>query len=145
MLRPTFEDIVYFISRALATCVVGKTRGGVDMWLKSEGPWADHRPHFQLCVTQSCPSTSSKRKASQQQTTPIPSKLFYQIDSFAIDFKYPWIVMPALESFENSSNDPEPLTRLPFKPITRSHILHCSYDYWHPKYTLHFPALALLY
>ncbi|KAI9831950.1 MAG: hypothetical protein M1826_002678 [Phylliscum demangeonii] len=24
--------------------------------------------------------------------------------------------------------------RLPFKPISRSHILHCSYDYWHKLY-----------
>jgi len=39
--------------------------------------------------------------------------------------------MPAIES---SSSEPEPLTRLPFKPVLRSHILHCSYDYWHPKY-----------
>ncbi|KAL8676599.1 MAG: hypothetical protein Q9186_006899 [Xanthomendoza sp. 1 TL-2023] len=30
---------------------------------------------------------------------------------------------------QNSSS-----TRLPFPPVTRSHILHCSYHHWHPKY-----------
>ncbi|KAI1000787.1 Cell division cycle protein [Podosphaera aphanis] len=28
----------------------------------------------------------------------------------------------------------EPPKKLPFNPITRSHILHCSYSYWHPRY-----------
>lgn len=41
--------------------------------------------------------------------------------------------MPALDSSAEPLNV-QPLTRLPFKPISRSHILHCSYDYWHPKY-----------
>ncbi|RDL35280.1 Uncharacterized protein BP5553_07211 [Venustampulla echinocandica] len=41
--------------------------------------------------------------------------------------------MPAFESIE----DPEevrPLMRLPFPPVQKSQILHCSYDYWHQKY-----------
>ncbi|KAH6715147.1 D123-domain-containing protein [Leptodontidium sp. MPI-SDFR-AT-0119] len=42
--------------------------------------------------------------------------------------------MPALESTDGSRPAPEPLTKLPFEPVTRSHILHCSYDFWHPKY-----------
>ncbi|KAI6250799.1 Cell division cycle protein [Erysiphe necator] len=25
-------------------------------------------------------------------------------------------------------------SELDFEPVSRSHILHCSYDYWHPKY-----------
>ncbi|KAH8682944.1 D123-domain-containing protein [Tricladium varicosporioides] len=41
--------------------------------------------------------------------------------------------MPALEA-SIPSRETEPLTRLPFQPISKSHILHCSYDYWHPKY-----------
>lgn len=28
----------------------------------------------------------------------------------------------------------DPPKRLPFPPLTRSHILHCSYHYWHPLY-----------
>ncbi|KAF4635586.1 hypothetical protein G7Y89_g2519 [Cudoniella acicularis] len=41
--------------------------------------------------------------------------------------------MPALESTE-AQRETAPLTKLPFQPISKSHILHCSYDYWHPKY-----------
>ena len=43
--------------------------------------------------------------------------------------------MPAIIPASDSAAEPEaqPLTRLPFKPVTREHILHCSYDYWHPK------------
>ena len=26
-------------------------------------------------------------------------------------------------------------TPVQFPPVTRKHILHCSYDYWFPKYT----------
>ncbi|OJJ43817.1 hypothetical protein ASPZODRAFT_19119 [Penicilliopsis zonata CBS 506.65] len=33
---------------------------------------------------------------------------------------------------EESSTDQLP--GLPFPPLTHSHILHCSYDYWHPLY-----------
>ena len=28
----------------------------------------------------------------------------------------------------------QPLTRLPFPPLRRSHILHCSYHWWHSRY-----------
>lgn len=28
---------------------------------------------------------------------------------------------------------PEPLTRLPFPPVTKTHILNCSYHSWHPR------------
>ncbi|TVY53295.1 Cell division cycle protein, partial [Lachnellula suecica] len=41
--------------------------------------------------------------------------------------------MPALDASE-AAGEEQPLTRLPFDTISRSHILHCSYDYWHPKY-----------
>ncbi|KAK1817030.1 hypothetical protein LTR12_008519 [Friedmanniomyces endolithicus] len=30
--------------------------------------------------------------------------------------------------------DPSPPTSLPFPPVTRAHILNCSYHAWHPKY-----------
>ncbi|KAL4803316.1 D123-domain-containing protein [Aspergillus unguis] len=40
--------------------------------------------------------------------------------------------MPLIESDEAGSS--EQLQRLPFPPVTYSHILHCSYDYWQPKY-----------
>lgn len=45
--------------------------------------------------------------------------------------------MPAADAdLESSSRaaTPEPLTRLPFPPLTKSHILHCSYHFWHPLY-----------
>ncbi|CAF9911586.1 MAG: hypothetical protein HETSPECPRED_000388 [Heterodermia speciosa] len=38
----------------------------------------------------------------------------------------------------------ESLTRLPFPPITRSHILHCSYHYWHPRYRTLTPKARLI-
>ena len=43
--------------------------------------------------------------------------------------------MPGLESTNGPQAEPEPLTQLPFEPVTKSHILYCSYDYWHPKYS----------
>lgn len=42
--------------------------------------------------------------------------------------------MPALNNSEAGTAEAEPLTRLPFEPITKSHILNCSYDNWHAKY-----------
>jgi len=42
--------------------------------------------------------------------------------------------MPALERRGSPPKEPRQYTSLPFKPVTKSHILHCSYDYWHPKY-----------
>ncbi|PBP22785.1 putative cell division cycle protein [Diplocarpon rosae] len=42
--------------------------------------------------------------------------------------------MPAIDASEGPQMVPEPLSKLPFEPITRSHIMHCSYDFWHPKY-----------
>ncbi|KAL4884067.1 D123-domain-containing protein [Aspergillus karnatakaensis] len=41
--------------------------------------------------------------------------------------------MPHLES-DTAEPATEQLQRLPFPPVTYSHILHCSYDYWQPKY-----------
>ncbi|KAF7926276.1 uncharacterized protein EAE98_006571 [Botrytis deweyae] len=42
--------------------------------------------------------------------------------------------MPAPIGSEAGITEAEPLTRLPFEPITKSHILNCSYDNWHAKY-----------
>ncbi|KAL4999096.1 cell division cycle protein [Aspergillus recurvatus] len=41
--------------------------------------------------------------------------------------------MPLIES-DVAGSSTEQLQRLPFPPVTYSHILHCSYDYWQPKY-----------
>ena len=38
----------------------------------------------------------------------------------------------------------EPLSRLPFPPITRAQILHCSYHYWHPRYRTLTPKARLI-
>jgi len=54
--------------------------------------------------------------------------------------------MASVES--NGSQDDvmaiEPLTRLPFPPVTRKHILHCSYHYWHPRYRTITPKARLI-
>ncbi|KAL8796061.1 MAG: hypothetical protein Q9195_001637 [Heterodermia aff. obscurata] len=54
--------------------------------------------------------------------------------------------MPSAESDLDSPAPPphEPLSRLPFPPITRSHILHCSYHYWHPRYRTLTPKARLI-
>src|SRR5437764_15001226 len=36
----------------------------------------------------------------------------------------------------SSDEDSQPLHRLPFPPITISHILNCSFHSWYPKYVL---------
>ncbi|PWY72346.1 D123-domain-containing protein [Aspergillus heteromorphus CBS 117.55] len=38
----------------------------------------------------------------------------------------------------------EELTRLPFPPVTYSHILHCSYHDWQPRYRTHVPKSRLI-
>ena len=38
----------------------------------------------------------------------------------------------------------QPLSTLPFPPITCSHIIHCSYHYWHPKFRSLTPKARLL-
>ncbi|KAL4735976.1 cell division cycle protein [Aspergillus similis] len=41
--------------------------------------------------------------------------------------------MPLIES-DAPGSSMEQLQRLPFPPVTYSQILHCSYDYWQPRY-----------
>ncbi|KAI9731817.1 MAG: hypothetical protein M1818_007682 [Claussenomyces sp. TS43310] len=41
--------------------------------------------------------------------------------------------MPALDQKEGQI-EPEPLTRLPFPPVRKRHILNCSYESWYPRY-----------
>lgn len=43
-----------------------------------------------------------------------------------------------------NSTATEPLTRLPFPPLTRKHILHCSYHYWHSRYRTITPKARLI-
>jgi hypothetical protein len=38
----------------------------------------------------------------------------------------------------------EPLTELPFPPVTKQHILNCSYHSWHPKYRAITPKARLV-
>ncbi|KAI9718880.1 MAG: hypothetical protein M1812_003764 [Candelaria pacifica] len=54
--------------------------------------------------------------------------------------------MPAKEADDCSerSSSPEPLTSLPFPPITKAHILHCSYHYWHELYRPITPKARLI-
>jgi hypothetical protein len=50
--------------------------------------------------------------------------------------------MPSIDPetpVESSSNDlPD---RLPFPPTTYSHILHCSYHDWHPRYAFRYDSM----
>ena len=54
--------------------------------------------------------------------------------------------MPAAEAVEEEMpfTREEPLSRLPFPTITRSHILHCSYHDWHPRYRTITPKARLI-
>jgi hypothetical protein len=40
---------------------------------------------------------------------------------------------------EERGEPSQPLTELPFAPLTKSHIIHCSYHNWYPKYDLDLP------
>jgi hypothetical protein len=40
--------------------------------------------------------------------------------------------------------EPERLTKLPFPPLTKQHILNCSYHSWHPKYRTLTPKARLI-
>ncbi|KAI9822259.1 MAG: hypothetical protein M1832_003082 [Thelocarpon impressellum] len=50
--------------------------------------------------------------------------------------------MPGAE--EDPFEPSKPLARLPFPPVTRSHILHCSYHHWHPLYRSVTPKARLI-
>ncbi|KAG2170679.1 hypothetical protein JADG_010418 [Aureobasidium aubasidani] len=39
---------------------------------------------------------------------------------------------------------PQPLIELPFAPLTKSHIIHCSYHNWYPKYRAISPKARLI-
>ncbi|KAL2844666.1 cell division cycle protein [Aspergillus pseudodeflectus] len=51
--------------------------------------------------------------------------------------------MPLIESDEAGAST-EQLQRLPFPPVTYSHILHCSYDYWQPRYRTLVPKSRII-
>ncbi|MCJ1472992.1 hypothetical protein MMC13_001641 [Lambiella insularis] len=54
--------------------------------------------------------------------------------------------MPTAEADLDASlnTSPEPLTQLPFPPVTRNHILHCSYSFWYPLYRSLTPKARLV-
>ncbi|KAK8200677.1 hypothetical protein M8818_005992 [Zalaria obscura] len=53
--------------------------------------------------------------------------------------------MPAADADMSGSSDAEqPLTRLPFPPFYKSHVLHCSYHWWHPRYRTITPKARLV-
>ncbi|CEL01684.1 Putative Cell division cycle protein 123 [Aspergillus calidoustus] len=51
--------------------------------------------------------------------------------------------MPLIE-FDEAGPSTEQLQRLPFPPVTYSHILHCSYDYWQPRYRTLVPKSRII-
>ncbi|KAK4504738.1 hypothetical protein PRZ48_002700 [Zasmidium cellare] len=48
--------------------------------------------------------------------------------------------MPAILDNDDAQGEP----RLPFPPVTKSHILHCSYHYWHPRFRTITPKARLI-
>lgn len=50
-------------------------------------------------------------------------------------------IMPAIEA-TISQDEGAADSELRFPPVTREHILHCSYDYWFPKCDLHLTSLS---
>ncbi|KAF2161049.1 hypothetical protein M409DRAFT_59566 [Zasmidium cellare ATCC 36951] len=50
--------------------------------------------------------------------------------------------MPAI--LENAAQGTGTEARLPFPPVTKSHILHCSYHYWHPRFRTITPKARLI-
>ncbi|KAI9832524.1 MAG: hypothetical protein M1819_004313 [Sarea resinae] len=48
------------------------------------------------------------------------------------------------DGFSECAESPQPLTQLPFPPVTKSHILHCSYHYWHPRFRSVTPKARLI-
>ncbi|KAL2217092.1 cell cycle control protein Cdc123 [Thermoascus aurantiacus ATCC 26904] len=53
--------------------------------------------------------------------------------------------MPHAEPEPAAADQPQPQPqRLPFPPVTYSHILHCSYHYWHPLYRAITPKARLI-
>ena len=73
-------------------------------------------------------------------------KVFYACDSHsssstfaaAVDTSHPpnrHCIMAAEDSFEDGAgSSTQGYTELPFPPLTKSHIMHCSYHNWHPVY-----------
>lgn len=45
--------------------------------------------------------------------------------------------MPAIIEDDMSDTTESGATALPFPPITKAHIMNCSYHSWHPKYVSH--------
>ena len=58
----------------------------------------------------------------------------------------PVLDMTSIRSDRSQSAPPmdQHLSRLPFPPVTREHILHCSYHYWHPRYRTITPKARLI-
>lgn len=48
------------------------------------------------------------------------------------------------EDDSDIEEEAQPLTKLPFPPLTKQHILNCSYHSWHPKYKTITPKARLL-
>lgn len=46
----------------------------------------------------------------------------------------PYTAMPAFENLPSFEDERVQETPLQFPPVSKEHILHCSYDFWFPKY-----------
>ncbi|KAK1048241.1 hypothetical protein LTR74_017557, partial [Friedmanniomyces endolithicus] len=51
---------------------------------------------------------------------------------------------PDPDPLSPSEPDPSPPTSLPFPPVTRAHILNCSYHSWHPRYKSFTPKARVI-
>jgi hypothetical protein len=53
--------------------------------------------------------------------------------------------MPAFENLPSFEGERVQETPIIFPPVSKEHILHCSYDYWFPKYAFTAPATKTVY
>ena len=144
-MSPTLEDIGDFVKDPWF--MQKKMELGSDSsWMvenKVAGPLSENKTvklaRQYLCVTFVAPPSSFYISSHNSGFFGFFSKFqsYIIVDCYCLDITSDisslCIKMPALDSLDSAQVEPEPLTRLPFKPVTKSHIRHCSYDYWHPK------------
>ncbi|KAK0953740.1 hypothetical protein LTR91_023674 [Friedmanniomyces endolithicus] len=89
----------------------------------------DHAEFARTCAWDFC---MCKRNESRLNRLVFPTyPHFHSSPSLSKSGRTVHVAMP--EPFDPEPS-PSPPTSLPFPPVTRAHILNCSYHSWHPKY-----------
>ncbi|KAJ2904251.1 hypothetical protein MKZ38_008462 [Zalerion maritima] len=52
--------------------------------------------------------------------------------------------MPSFQDIYDSAPLPREERVMQFPPVSKNHILHCSYDWWYPKFTSHTPRTKII-